>query len=390
MDKKRILFLAMWFLPQVGGMEMSSYEIVSVLKNNGYNIQIVTADHPEAKDFDFSQDFVIRRAKGVFLKNLAEENKIKRVLNYFNYYFKYYKQVKKAIKEFAPDEIIVADEQTRNWYGFFASKIKYEPIVVASMPERKNATIKIKVVSKTLKKAKAIYCVSNSTKEKMCEAFGNEFRDKMHVLYRSIGKNFTETDINHAEVNKIKETYGLNNRFVFLSVCRLSDKKGIIDLIEAVHLLGEKVSDCKFLVCGDGPEKNTFEKKIYEYKLNDVIELCGQVNKDDIINYYDACDCFVLPSIEESFGRVYVEAGARRKASIGCRIGGVSEVIDDGETGCLIEPKDVDALSEAIVKLKNDAVFRNTLAENMYKKVLENFSAEALTVKWKNIIKQEQ
>lgn len=384
---QKVLFLAMWFLPQVGGMEMSSYEIVNVLKNSGYDIQVVTADHIESKEFDAKQDFVIRRAKGVFLKNLAERNKIKRVLNYFNYYFKYYKQVKKAIKEFAPDEIIVADEQTRNWYGFFASKINYNPIVVASMPEKKTETLKVKVVRRTLDKAKGIYCVSNSTKEKMCEAFGDGYRNKMHVLYRNISKAFTATPVNEEKVLEIKEKLGLNNKFVILSVCRFNAKKGVGELIEALHKMGTDNENVVAVVLGEGPDFSRLEGLVEKYNLQDKVIFCGRVNKDVIINYYDACDIFVLPSIEESFGRVYVEAGARHKASIGCRIGGVTEVIDDGETGCLIEPKDVDALAEAIAKLKKDVAFRNALAENMYKKVQENFSAEALTLKWKNIIK---
>lgn len=389
MNKKKILFLALWFLPQIGGMEMSSYEVVKILRQLGHTVQVVTADHPEAAAFDAQQSFGICRAKGVLLKNLGLGNPARRAVYYLRYYHAYYRLVKTAIRDFAPDEIIVADEQTRNWFGFYAGRIPYRPIVIASMPERREDTVKIRVVSKTLNRAKAVYCVSNSTKEKLCEAFGEKYRTKMFVLYRSISTDFTEAPVREDAVRALRERYGTNGKFTFLSVCRLSDKKGMGDLVEAVHLLGEQAQSCKFLICGDGPEKENLTNQICAYGLENTVVLCGQVSKEQIADYYDLCDCFVLPSVEESFGRVFVEAGSRGKASIGCAIGGVVEVIDHGQTGHLVAPNNPRQLAEALEKLKNEPAYTRSLAENMTEKVQKNFTFSALKEKWGNILDQE-
>ncbi len=389
MNNKKILFLAMWFLPRIGGMEMSSNEIVKMIQSMHADVWVITTDYETAQQYDKAQSFVIRRAKGTFLQNLASKNKIKRIYYYCNYYHKYFLEVKKAIKEFQPDEVIVADEQTRNWFGFYAHKIAYNPIVVASMPEKKEETIKIKIISRTLRKAKAIYCVSNSTKEKMLEAFGDAFRPKMHVLYRSIGQAFLHSAVDQDAVNALKTRYNLQNKFVLLSVCRLNQKKGVGEVIAALHQLRDQAKDIALLICGEGPDRQRLEEMAKQYGLEKNIFFCGKIDKEDITNYYDACDIFVLPSVEESFGRVYAEAGARRKMSIGCNIGGVAEVIDDGKTGCLIEPEKIDMLAELILKFKTDALLRNGLANRMYKKVQEQFSFEALAIKWREILKAE-
>lgn len=386
MKTKKILFLAIWFLPRVGGMEVSSSEIVKIIKSIDADIQVVTSDHDEAEQFDKIQNFVIRRAKGMFLQNLAEKNKMKRLYNYFVYYKKYYSEVNRAIQEFQPDEILVADEQTRNWYGFYANKIPFEPIVVASMPEKKEETLKIRIIRRTLVKAKAVYCVSSSTKEKMCDAFGDEFRSKMHVLYRSISSEFIDSPVDQSAVAEIKDKYKIQNKFVILSVCRLNHKKNVSEVITALYKLGNRAKDMVLLVCGEGTDKQRLEELIYQYHIEDRVVLCGKVDHEEIKNYYDVCDIFVLPSVEESFGRVYVEAGARCKASIGCKIGGVEEVIDDMKTGCLIEPNDVEKLAEYILKLKNEKEFRNELENNMYRKVMEQFSFAALRARWKTIL----
>ncbi len=385
---KKILFLAMWFLPRVGGMEMSSYEIVNILRDNGNDVVVITADHENALEFDSKQSFVIERAKGVFLQNLAFSNNLRRIYNYFSYYRKFYKKVSSVLKSYKPDEVIIVDAQTRNWFGFYSNKLKINPIVIVSMPEKKKNKIKRLVVSRTLKKASAIYCVSNSTKEKMCDTFGEKFRNKMSVVYRNIGTSFLEKPIDTERVNSIKQRYKLEGKFVILSVCRLSRKKGVGELITALHNLGEKALDIALLICAEGPDRERLEHLVEEYNLKERVIFCGKVEKEYIIDYYDTCDLFVLPSIEESFGRVYAEAGARHKASIGCFTGGVVEVIDHQNTGLLIEPGDVDALAEAIVKFKDNTDFKTMCENNMYSKVKKSFSYQVLKKEWKEIIKR--
>lgn len=112
----------------------------------------------------------------------------------------------------------------------------------------------------------------------------------------------------------------------------------------------------------------------------------AQINGRKEVDYYDLCDLFVLPSYEESFGRVYVEAGARGKASIGCRVGGVPEVIEDGKSGLLVEPGDIDKLSESIKLLMTNGELREQMSLAIHDRVVNKFSFDAAKNAWKELL----
>ena len=247
---------------------MSSYEIVRAIQECGISVTVVTSDHREAELFDSKQTFIIKRAPNVFLKELATKNVVKRVMTYIKFYYKYCVLVRKEIKDFKPTHIIVADEQTRNWYGFFCSFIKANPIVIASMPEKKSDGIKTFIVNRTLNSAGEILCVSKSTLEKMCETFGDKYRPKMKVLYRTINERFFIENIEADRIIEIKEKYNLHNRFVILSVCRLNNKKGIDTLIDAAADITKRHNDVRVIVVGEGPDRNRLEDSIREKPLS--------------------------------------------------------------------------------------------------------------------------
>lgn len=384
---KKVLILSLWFLPQVGGMEFSIYEIVNTIKDLGNEIVVVTADHEDADRFDSMQNFSITRVKNVFLKNLRKrKSRMVRMWYYLTYYLKIFIKVKQELVKFSPDEIIISDEQTRNWFGFFTQFIKINPIVIVSMPEKRNTLLKNSIVKRTLRKAKTVLCVSNSTKNEMINVFGKEFQSKMHTQYRSISDDFIETPINFEQVNWLKNKFALNEKFIILSICRLSEKKGIGNLIKAIYELGEKGKDVIILVVGEGPDESNLQSMVKSLGLVERVIFCGRILHDQIINYYDLCDIFVLPSIQESFGRVYVEAGARHKCSIACSVGGVTEVIENNTSGLLVPPNNISLLSKNIEKLMNDNNLRSNLSEQMYHSVVERFTNKAMGKNWERII----
>jgi glycosyltransferase involved in cell wall biosynthesis len=81
------------------------------------------------------------------------------------------------------------------------------------------------------------------------------------------------------------------------------------------------------------------------------VKFVGTVSDQRLSDLYAACDLFVAPSLYESFGLIYLEAMNYGKAVVGCRAGGIAEVVEHGQTGLLVEPEAPAALAEAIVAL---------------------------------------
>lgn len=108
--------------------------------------------------------------------------------------------------------------------------------------------------------------------------------------------------------------------------------------------------------------------------LADRVQFPGFV--DDMPSLYAIADVVVLPSLEEPFGRVLIEAMALRKPVVATWGGGVPEVVEDGKTGLLVPPGDATALAEAIVHLASDPELRQTLGEKGRRRVESHFSID--------------
>lgn len=100
-----------------------------------------------------------------------------------------------------------------------------------------------------------------------------------------------------------------------------------------------------------------------------------------ILPYYEACDVNLLISREESFGRTIIEAGALGVPSVGARVGGIPELIADGQTGMLIEAENDVQLADALRRLLADENLRNTLGESAFRHAAQNFSITSHAVR---------
>lgn len=128
-----------------------------------------------------------------------------------------------------------------------------------------------------------------------------------------------------------------------LFVGRLADGKGLFDLLTAVERLDRIHLD----VVGDGPLRSTLEERADDRNLP--VDVLGY--RDDIPELMARADVFVLPSYREGTPRAITEALAAGLPVVATDISGIPEQVDDGETGYLVEPGDIDALVTALQKL---------------------------------------
>jgi len=161
-----------------------------------------------------------------------------------------------------------------------------------------------------------------------------------------------------------------NDILEVLFVGRLEKRKGIDTLFRAIPAVVRRITNVRFTIVGSDTKTASFNgsyKKhllnILDKKYHKYVYFIGYVSNDDLENYYRKCNIFVAPSLYESFGLIYLEAMAWGKPVIGCDVGGVPEIIVDGETGIIVPPDDASSLADAILELLVDEEKRKILGE---------------------------
>src|SRR2546423_2947212 len=144
--------------------------------------------------------------------------------------------------------------------------------------------------------------------------------------------------------------------FLILYVGNLIPRKGVRFLIDAVHRLPATIP-AKLLILGEGTDRPQLEAQVRELGLNGRVSMPGRVPEPDLHRAFHEAKVLVLPSIvdkrgdTEGLGVVLIEAMAYRIPVIGSAIGGITDIISDGETGLLVSPEDPAAITAAIQRI---------------------------------------
>ena len=171
-----------------------------------------------------------------------------------------------------------------------------------------------------------------------------------------------------------------------LFVGRLERRKGIGTLLAVVPSLLRRYRDLLVDIVGDDTiaargEPTPRERFEAAHELRFWRRRCrfrGVVDEDRLQDFYRSCTVFVAPSLYESFGLVYLEAMRWGKPVIGCRAGGIPEVVRDGETGLLVPPDDPVGLEAAITRLLDDPELRQRLGERAREALATEFSSRRM------------
>ncbi len=149
-------------------------------------------------------------------------------------------------------------------------------------------------------------------------------------------------------------------RFTVFTVCRFYPRKRLNVLLDAAARLRNRLPNLTIRIAGGGPEAARLRRISREQKLGGVVEWLGDISQDELAREYQASDVFCLPSVQEGFGIVFLEAMAAGKPIIAARASAVPEVVTEG---LLTEPEDAGALAAAIEELHVDPARRRALVE---------------------------
>jgi glycosyltransferase involved in cell wall biosynthesis len=214
----------------------------------------------------------------------------------------------------------------------------------------------------------------------------------------SVGKEILEHNIPSAKVliipngidldrfnsgkrsDTLRREFGIDPECTIIgTVGRLSQEKGHTHLLHAAEKVLQTHPDVVFLIVGDGPLRKDLQDKALQLAQG------GSVNpflfsgvRNDMEEIYSLMDIFVLPSLTEGLPMVLLEAMAAQKPVVATMVGAVPRVVEDGHSGLLIPPGDVESLSGAIIDLLKDPHRAQHLAQNGYKRVRDHFSAKRM------------
>lgn len=166
------------------------------------------------------------------------------------------------------------------------------------------------------------------------------------------------------EQAKCKINQGRNS---FLLLGRLSHRKGVYDIIEAVKGVKETHPNIKVYMAGDG-EIEKVRHKVLEEGVEDNIDVVGWVDFNGKIELLKKVIAILLPSYNEGLPMAILEGMAAGKVIISTNVGGIPEAVSNEENGIIIEPGNIEGLKEALIKVMDNEKFsRNCMQENIKK-----------------------
>jgi teichuronic acid biosynthesis glycosyltransferase TuaC len=161
---------------------------------------------------------------------------------------------------------------------------------------------------------------------------------------------------------------------VILSVGNLIPIKGHELLLRALAVIQHRHSDLSWEIIGEGAERTRLEKLSRQLGLAEKVRFLGRQSRSEVAEAMRRCTIFALPSRYEGLGCVYLEAMSAAKPVIACRGQGIEEVIQHGINGWLVDPDDLEGLTEALSMLLQNAQLRQEMGAAARNTILQSFT----------------
>jgi hypothetical protein len=370
-----------------GGIGTYTYHLAHGLVNLGHQVHVIAQSLDVDKDYIDDNVFVHRIAHRTFFYN---KSFLKEFALRLEYSHRVYKKLKEVINKYHIDIVEVPNFSAE---GFVYSLFKKTPLVTrlhthfseviefSQWPRTFDRYLSCWLEDSTILRSDLVTCSTRKHQE---------------IIFNEIGLDSKNTEIIPLGIPlpDFKQDNSKNEHpLTVLFIGRLENRKGVHILLKAIPCVLEEAPDTKFLIIGrdtyinedfisfSGEEGHSFKNKLIkgtpEKYLKNVYFL-DYVDNKTLAQYYSSCDIFVAPSLYESFGFIYIEAMSYAKPVIGCGVGGVPEVIKDGQTGILVPPEDHLSLAEAIIRLTKNAELRMKIGINARKHVENNFTRDRM------------
>ncbi|MBF0485682.1 MAG: glycosyltransferase family 4 protein [Candidatus Omnitrophica bacterium] len=173
---------------------------------------------------------------------------------------------------------------------------------------------------------------------------------------------------------QLRERWKIGREPVVGIIARLSDVKGHVFLIEAMAEVKKSFPDVKCLIFGEGPQEKVLKALSAAKKVDDAVFFYPVSHKTQEL--LGLLDIFVMPSISEGLGLSVMEAQSSGLPVVVSAVGGLCDIVQEGETGYLVASEDVGALAEAIIKVLKDPVKAKEMGARARAFITEHYSVE--------------
>ena len=243
------------------------------------------------------------------------------------------------------DLVHVQCVSNNGWYARRAAQSLGLPLVVSLQGELtmdasnvyNTSTVLPHLLRRLLREADAVTACSRHTLAE-AEAFSSvALGDRGHVIPNGVN------------LEEIRSATPPSRKPYVLAIGRHVDEKGFDVLLRAWRRVRDTVAECPDLViAGDGPARADLEQLARSLGIGEHVDFPGRCDRPATAALFAGCESFVLPSRHEPFGIVNAEAMAAGRPIVATRVGGVPEIVIDGDNGLLVPPEDPDALSAAL------------------------------------------
>ncbi len=368
-----ILFLSRDYPPQqIGGVGVYIYEISSLLARMGHRVFVISEAIERPLQYRDNGVHVYRISPGrIPCLNILRE-RLKGFLERLEYSLAASRKIKELIARHKIDIVESCEARAEGFWHYFFKKTP--PLVIRlhtsegiiyrlnRLPDRLDRWLTEKLEEWWILRASRLIGISRAA-TKLTERH-----------YRIRSSNIPIIP-NPVDINLFVPQPKIVQKDYILYVGRLEFRKGVHVLVRAIpHILTE-FPEVKFILIGsDSGMKEYILDKATQLKIQDSIKVIDQMPRARIVKYYQQSLLCVAPSLWENFPYVILEAMACGKAVVASRIGGIAEIIKDGENGILSEPGSVLQLAEKINKILGDQEMQRELGRNARRYIEENYA----------------
>jgi phosphatidylinositol alpha-1,6-mannosyltransferase len=217
---------------------------------------------------------------------------------------------------------------------------------------------------RALRAADGIVVVSRFTEAAVLAMLGPAAADKVRLIGNGVD---TARFVPGPRRPDLVAQFRLEGCFVFVSVCRLLEKKGIDQVLRAFAAMRDPA--CRFLVVGTGPYEPTLRALATALGIDRYVTFAGEVVEADLVDCYRLGDVFVMPNRAlangdtEGFGLVFLEANGCGLPVIAGGDGGSTDAVQDGVNGLVVDGGSVTAIAAAMQRLRADDALRARLRQ---------------------------
>ncbi|OBR89891.1 D-inositol 3-phosphate glycosyltransferase [Clostridium ragsdalei P11] len=265
--------------------------------------------------------------------------------------------INRVLNSVKPDVIVASEYNMTVQTAFLWSRLHKKKFISWTdgtlRSEQEFKGLRIFIRKKIIKGANA-YIASSINSKKLQMNYGAE-ESKIHISYLTV------------DIDSYMVKHKPRGKFQILFVGRLVKGKGTSLLLEALKRVN---GDYKLLIAGDGPELENVKQKVNELDLSSKVEFLGFLQREELTKHYASSNLFVLPTLNDCFGLVILEAMCAGLPVISTiYAGGAPDLIDEGVSGMIVDPHNTKQFAEAIQKVMDDQDYAKKLGENALKKV---------------------